>query len=189
MDMDPAERGGVEWVSEFCPVTGSSHVRPREGPLRSKETLKDHREGPLTPRDLERALYDLGPRHTGPSQTANLVPRRRISVLDVLSFSPCAWNRDAEDVREASMRRMRPGIIIIIIILSEMIHSSVKSSMVAFHNSTSISSKFENGEEMIHTLADTHPYQTATGKTPPQNIQPHLLKNTQPYIKVDDTCC
>ena len=26
MDMDPAERGGVEWVSEFCPVKGSSHV-------------------------------------------------------------------------------------------------------------------------------------------------------------------
>ena len=24
MDMDPAERGGVEWVSEFCPVKGSS---------------------------------------------------------------------------------------------------------------------------------------------------------------------
>ena len=23
MDMDPAERGGVEWVSEFCPVKGS----------------------------------------------------------------------------------------------------------------------------------------------------------------------
>ena len=22
--MDPAERGGVEWVSEFCPVKGSS---------------------------------------------------------------------------------------------------------------------------------------------------------------------
>ena len=25
MDMDPAERGGVEWVSEFCPVKGSTH--------------------------------------------------------------------------------------------------------------------------------------------------------------------
>ena len=25
MDMDPAERGGVEWVSEFFPVKGSSH--------------------------------------------------------------------------------------------------------------------------------------------------------------------
>ena len=24
MDMDPAERGGVEWVSEFCPVKGSN---------------------------------------------------------------------------------------------------------------------------------------------------------------------
>ena len=24
MDMDPAELGGVEWVSEFCPVKGSS---------------------------------------------------------------------------------------------------------------------------------------------------------------------
>ena len=24
MDMDPAERGGVEWVSEFCPVKGST---------------------------------------------------------------------------------------------------------------------------------------------------------------------
>ena len=24
MDMDPAERGGVEWVSEFCPVKDSS---------------------------------------------------------------------------------------------------------------------------------------------------------------------
>ena len=24
MDMDPAERGGVEWVSDFCPVKGSS---------------------------------------------------------------------------------------------------------------------------------------------------------------------
>ena len=23
MDMDPAERGGVEWVSEFYPVKGS----------------------------------------------------------------------------------------------------------------------------------------------------------------------
>ena len=23
MDMDPAERGRVEWVSEFCPVKGS----------------------------------------------------------------------------------------------------------------------------------------------------------------------
>ena len=23
--MDPAERGGVEWVSEFCPVKGSIH--------------------------------------------------------------------------------------------------------------------------------------------------------------------
>ena len=23
MDMDAAERGGVEWVSEFCPVKGS----------------------------------------------------------------------------------------------------------------------------------------------------------------------
>ena len=26
MDMDPAERGGVEWVSEFCPVKGSSSL-------------------------------------------------------------------------------------------------------------------------------------------------------------------
>ena len=26
MDMDPAERGGVEWVSEFCPVKGSRCV-------------------------------------------------------------------------------------------------------------------------------------------------------------------
>ena len=25
MDMDLAERGGVEWVSEFCPVKGSRH--------------------------------------------------------------------------------------------------------------------------------------------------------------------
>ena len=24
MDMDPAERGGVEWVSEICPVKGSN---------------------------------------------------------------------------------------------------------------------------------------------------------------------
>ena len=24
MDTDPAERGGMEWVSEFCPVKGSS---------------------------------------------------------------------------------------------------------------------------------------------------------------------
>ena len=24
MDMDPAERGGVEWVSEFCPVKSST---------------------------------------------------------------------------------------------------------------------------------------------------------------------
>ena len=24
MDTDPAERGGVEWVSEFCPVKGST---------------------------------------------------------------------------------------------------------------------------------------------------------------------
>ena len=27
MDMDPAERGGVEWVSEFCPVKGSTSER------------------------------------------------------------------------------------------------------------------------------------------------------------------
>ena len=26
MDMDPAERGGVEWVPEFCPVKGSSSL-------------------------------------------------------------------------------------------------------------------------------------------------------------------
>ena len=26
MDMDPAERGGVEWVSEFCPVKGSTKL-------------------------------------------------------------------------------------------------------------------------------------------------------------------
>ena len=24
MDMEAAERGGVEWVSEFCPVKGST---------------------------------------------------------------------------------------------------------------------------------------------------------------------
>ena len=24
MDMDPTEQGGVEWVSEFCPVKGSN---------------------------------------------------------------------------------------------------------------------------------------------------------------------
>ena len=39
MDMDPAERGGVEWVSEFCSVKGSTHhwedpVRPRGSPCR-----------------------------------------------------------------------------------------------------------------------------------------------------------
>ena len=29
MDMDPAERGGVEWVSEICSVKGSSCVPPK----------------------------------------------------------------------------------------------------------------------------------------------------------------
>ena len=34
MDMDLAERGGVEWVSEICPVKGSSRASQREpGPL------------------------------------------------------------------------------------------------------------------------------------------------------------
>ena len=34
MDMDPAERGGVEWVSEFCPVKGSSLQSDSSGHLR-----------------------------------------------------------------------------------------------------------------------------------------------------------
>ena len=30
MDMDLAERSGVEWVSEFCPVKGSMKNNDRE---------------------------------------------------------------------------------------------------------------------------------------------------------------
>ena len=37
------------------------------------------------------------------------VPRRRISVLDVLSLSPCAWNHDAREARVDSMRWIRLG--------------------------------------------------------------------------------
>ena len=34
MDMDPAERGGVEWVSDCCPVKGSTSHTPSLNAIR-----------------------------------------------------------------------------------------------------------------------------------------------------------
>ena len=49
MDMDPAERSGVEWVSEFCPVKGST-VPPfsekMRVPLRAVLALAGHQHTP-----------------------------------------------------------------------------------------------------------------------------------------------
>ena len=41
MDMDPAERGGVEWASEFCPVKGSTQDWKRYE--QSRDLVQTHR--------------------------------------------------------------------------------------------------------------------------------------------------
>ena len=42
MDMDLAERGGVEWVPEFCPVKGSSSSGAYDWSTDSSYDVTDH---------------------------------------------------------------------------------------------------------------------------------------------------
>ena len=58
MGMDPAERGGVEWVSEFCSVKGST-VNTIVWYPGTRQTEQQGGEGGLRSRQMWRSVIDV----------------------------------------------------------------------------------------------------------------------------------
>ena len=84
MDMDSAERGGVEWVSEFCPVKASTQHRPAP-------TIPA-RQGGADGRHLSKARLPKD-RATKPRQvqllTTHSLNARQISAFPTLPIRHC----------------------------------------------------------------------------------------------------